>query len=190
MTRYCRIFLLCLAALSLSACGFHLKNATPLAFKNIYTNINLDKHFGAQLQRVIIANSPGTVFVSSLEQADVVLMVLDDDQTKRQISIDAEGRVDEYELILNFTFEIITPAGDIVLPPTTLQSIREIPYSERVVQAKESEITTTFRDMRQSLIDLIMRRISAPEVQDRYRELKQSYLQNDDFVESKNIKEN
>lgn len=186
---YFRVLILSTVLLSISACGFHLKQATPLAFHSIYTNINLDREFGAQLERIIKANSPGTVFVKAPEQADVLLMVLSDNQNKRQISIDAEGRVDEYELQLNFTFEILSRAGDVVLAPTTLQSIREIPYNERVVQAKESEIDTTFRDMRQSLIDLIMRRISAPEVQQRYADLMLEHKQADGLVESKTIQE-
>lgn len=188
--RYCQAILMATLILGVSACGFHLKHAAPLAFHSIYTNINLDREFGAQLERIIKANSPNTIFVSSPEDADVLLRVIDDEQTKKQISIDAEGRVDEYELMLNFTFEILTREGDTVLAPTTLQSMREIPYNERVVQAKESEIDVTFRDMRQSMIDLIMRRISAPEVQERYQELQREYQKDDGYAESRTIQEN
>lgn len=187
--RYFQVLMLSALLLSISACGFHLKHATPLAFDAIYTNINLDREFGAQLERIIKANSPGTTFVKTPEEADVLLMVISDTQSRRQISIDAEGRVDEYELMLDFTFQILTREGDTVLAPTTLQSFREIPYNERIVQAKDSEITTTFRDMRQSLIDLIMRRISAPEVQQRYTELQHEYQQEDGLIESKTIQE-
>lgn len=185
-----------LLALALAACGFHLKNATPLAFGNIYTNINLDREFGAQLQRTIIANSPATRFVPSPEDADVILRVMGEEQTKKQLSIDADGRVEEYELNLSFTFEIVTPAGDSVLAPTSLHSTREIPYNERIVQAKESEIDRTFKDMRASLIDQIMRIISAPDVSDKYQELQTEYAQeqqgqskDDNLIESKAINE-
>lgn len=178
-------------ALALGACGFHLKNATPLPFKNIYTNINLDKEFGAQLKRTIQANSPNTRFASSLDQADVFLKVINENRSKKQLSIDADGRVEEYELHLSFTFEIITPAGDMVMPSRTLTSIREIPYNERIVQAKESEISKTFKDMRASLIDQIMRIISAPEVSESYEEvISHDDDENDnDLVESKTVDE-
>ncbi len=191
-TRFLKLITISALALIVSACGFHLKNSAPLAFDTIYTNLNLESSFGARLKRIILANSPDTKFVNSLDQADVYLHVLNDSQTQKQLSIDAEGRVEEYELNLNFTFEIITPAGDAVLTPTTLTSIREIPYNERIVQAKESEITRTFQDMRMSLIDQIMRRISAPEIKKRYLELQQSYQSDDKYIESKtlNIKSN
>ena len=172
--------------LALSACGFHLKHSSPLAFKNIYTNINLDREFGARLERIVVANSPDTSFTNDRQAADVFLTVLEDSEEQKQLSIDAEGRVEEYELDLIFTFEITNQAGDYILEPTTLESIREIPYNERIVQAKESEMARTFTDMRTQLIDQIMRRISAPEVQQRYLELRQEGS-TDGLAESKTI---
>lgn len=156
--------------LALGACGFHLKGATPLPFHSIYTNINLDTSFGARLQRTIQANSPDTRFARERSQADVYLHQISVRQNLRQLSIDAEGRVEEYELNLDFTFQLLDKAGHVLLAPTTLHSTRELPYNDRIVQAKESEITRTFRDMRDSLIDQILRRISAPEVQEAYRD--------------------
>ncbi|MFT0532823.1 LPS assembly lipoprotein LptE [Castellaniella hirudinis] len=153
-----------LGLLALGACGFHLKQATPLPYHSIYTNINLDTAAGARLQRTILANSPDTRFVSQRSQADVYLHQIAETQTLRQLSIDAEGRVEEYELSLEFTFELLDRAGHILLPPTTLQRLRELPYNERIVQAKETEIARTFADMRDSLSTQILRRISAPDV--------------------------
>jgi len=155
--------------LSLGACGFHLKEATPLPFHSVYTNIDLDSAFGARLQRTILANSPDTRLTQDRAQADVYLHQISENQNLRQLSIDAEGRVEEYELNLDFTFELLDKVGHVLLAPTTLHSIRELPYNDRIVQAKESEITRTFKDMRDSLIDQILRRISAPDVQEAYR---------------------
>lgn len=156
--------------LALGACGFHLKGATPLPFHSIYTNINLDSAFGARLQRTIQANSPDTRFVRDRSQADVYLHQMSESQNLRQLSIDAEGRVEEYELNLVFTFQLLDKAGHVLLAPTTLNSVRELPYNERIVQAKDSEITRTFKDMRDNLIDQILRRLSSPEVQTAYRD--------------------
>ncbi|MDN5842656.1 MAG: LPS assembly lipoprotein LptE [Alcaligenaceae bacterium] len=157
----------------LAACGFHLKEATPIPFQTIYTNINLNTDFGARLRRSIQTNSPDSRFVDSLSQADVYLNQMSNQQKLRQISIDAEGRVEEYGLDLIFTFQVVDRNGRQVLPPTTLTSTREIPYNERVVQAKEGEITRTFQDMQLSLIDQIMRRLSSPEVRHTWENLSQ-----------------
>lgn len=155
--------------LALGACGFHLKKATPLPFQSIYTNINLDTASGARLQRLIQANSPGTIFVPRRDQADVYLHLIAETENLRQLSIDTEGRAEEYELRLEFTFELLDKAGHVLLPPTTLQRIRELPYNERIVQAKESEIARTFADMHYSLGEQVLRRISAPDVVSAYQ---------------------
>lgn len=159
-----RLALSAALCLVLAACGFHLKGATPVPFKSIYTNINLDTEFGARLQRAILSNSPQTHFVSRLTDADVYLHQISDQQNLRQVSLDAEGRVEEYELELAFSFEVLNRDGHLILAPTTLHSIRELPYNDRIVQAKESEITRTFTNMRNNLIDQILRHLAAPDV--------------------------
>lgn len=166
-TRRLCLALPCLAMLS--ACGFHLKAATPLPFKTLFTNINLDSDFGARLRRAVEANSPDTRFIEDRSQAEVYLHQISDDQSLRQLSINAQGQVDEYELDLNFSFELLDKAGHVLLAPTVLHSVRELPYNVNIVQAKDSEITRTFKDMRNSLIDQILRRMSAPDVQEAYR---------------------
>lgn len=166
-TRRLCLALPCLAVLS--ACGFHLKAATPLPFKTLFTNINLDSEFGARLRRAVEANSPDTRFIEDRSQAEVYLHQISDDQGLRQLSINAQGQVDEYELDLNFSFELLDKAGHVLLAPTVLHSVRELPYNVNIVQAKDSEITRTFKDMRNSLIDQILRRMSAPDVQEAYR---------------------
>lgn len=168
--RHLRLTLGLACLLALAACGFHLKGATPLPFHSIYTNIDLDSAFGARLQRTIVANSPDTRFTRDRAQADIYLNQISESQDLRQLSIDAEGRVEEYELNLDFTFQLLDKAGHVLLAPTTLHSVRELPYNDRIVQAKESEITRTFKDMRDGLTDQILRRISAPDVQAAYRD--------------------
>lgn len=164
--RYLRRWCLALPlVLILGACGFHLKEASPLPFKSLYTNINLDSDFGARLRRAIEANSPNTRITRDRNQAEVWLHQISDDQRLRQLAIDPDGRVEEYELDLTFTFELIDRTGHVLLAPTVLRSVRELPYNDRIVQAKETEINRTFGDMRNALIDQILRRISAPDVQ-------------------------
>ena len=54
------------------------------------------------------------------------------------------------------------------MPETTLYQVRYLPYDERVVQAKEGEAVTLFKDMQKSLVTRIMRRITAPDVKERW----------------------
>ncbi|MFA5663537.1 LPS assembly lipoprotein LptE [Castellaniella sp.] len=163
-----RLLVIAALTLLLTACGFHIRGATPLPFDSLYTNINLNSEFGARLERAIRANSPATRIVTQRSEADVFLRQIEDSEDLRQLSLDADGRVEEYELRLRFTFELVDRNGERLLEPTTLESLRELPYSENIVQAKESEIQRNFNDMRDLLIHRIMSRISSPEVRAAY----------------------
>src|SRR5690606_34251298 len=148
----------------LAACGFRLKGATPLPFDTLYTNIAKNSSFGAAMRRAIVASSPNTRFVEDPAQADARLIQLANNENLRQLSIDADGRVEEYELNLEFVFQLVDTKGHVILPPTTLRATREIPYDDNVVQAKQSEITTMFQQMQQSMVDRVVRHLTAPDV--------------------------
>jgi len=155
--------------LSLSACGFHLKGVTPLPFTTLYTNISPDAEFGANLRRAILASSPGLRLVDAPEDAQARLVQLSLNQSLRDVAIDARGRVEEYELNLEFRFQVTDAQGHFLLEPTTLRAQRELPYNPDAVQAREGEIATVFRNMQQSMIGRILRRLSAPEVAQAWR---------------------
>lgn len=161
----CARGLACIAlCLFLAACGFRMKGVAPLPFSTLYTNITENSEFGSGLRRAIVASSPGTRFVDEPMQAQARLTQLLNKQSLRELSIDAQGQVEEYELNLEFIFQLTDDKGHVVLPPTTLHSTRELPYDATAVQAKGGEIAMVFREMRQSLIDQIVRRLAAPEV--------------------------
>ena len=164
------LMLLCVLA---AGCGFKLKGETPLPFTTLYTNINDDSAFGSGLKRAILASSPGIRFVDRPSEAQATLTQLENRQSMRDLSIDARGRVEEYELNLVFTFQLTDAQNHLLLPPTTLRATRELPYDPDAVQAKQGEIGATYREMQQSLIALIVRRLSAPEVAQAYAKAEQ-----------------
>jgi len=153
-----------LPTLLLSACGFHLKGADPLPFTSLYTNISPDSEFGIGLRRALLAASPDLRLVDIAADAQVRLVQLARHQSLRDISIDARGRVEEYELNLEFQFQVTDAQDRFLLAPTTLRAMRELPHDPDAVQARQSEITAVFRNMQQSMIARIVRRLSAPEV--------------------------
>lgn len=160
-TRVAACALLCVM---LTACGFHLKGVSPLPFDTLYTNIADNSAFGAAVRRAVIASSPNTRFVTERKQAQAQLIQLLNRRNLRELSIDAKGRVEEYELTLEFSFQLLDAKGRIILPPTTLHALREIPYDDTVVQAKQGEIENVFDEMQQSLVSRIVRHLSSPDV--------------------------
>lgn len=153
----------------LAACGFRLKGTSPLPFNTLYTNIAENSAFGADLRRLIVATSPNTRFVSDVTEAEARLTQISMQQSMREISISPEGTVEEYELNLVFVFQLTDAQGRVLLPRTTLQTRREVPYDPDALQAKQGEIGSLFQEMQRSLIDRIVRRLTSPEVDEAYR---------------------
>lgn len=175
--RRCLLFAVLGISVLLAACGFRLKGATPLPFQTLYTNIAENSSFGMAMRRAIMAASPGTRIVEDPAQAEVRLVQLGNNQRLRELSIDADGRVEEYELNLEFVFQLVDASGHLIIPPTTLRAVRELPYDDTVVQAKQSEITTVFQQMQQSMVDRVVRLLSAPDVISAFENAQQQPVQ-------------
>ncbi|MGG4773949.1 hypothetical protein E4695_11170 [Alcaligenaceae bacterium 429] len=158
-----------MAVMLLSACGFKLKGATPLPFQVMYTNIPENSAFGSQLRRVLQANTPGLQFVNDPAQAQAQLIQLSNQRLTRELALDPKGQVEEYELTVRLQYQLSDASGHLIIPPTILQTVRDMPYNPDAVQAKQGEIATLFASMEQSLIDRLVRRLTAPDVAERFR---------------------
>src|SRR5690554_1317459 len=111
----CLLLVVLGASVLLAACGFRLKGATPLPFTTLYTNIAENSAFGAAMRRAITASSPRTRIVADPTQAEVRLVQLANNQRLRELSIDAEGRVEDYELNLEFIFQLVDASGHLLI---------------------------------------------------------------------------
>lgn len=155
----------CLALfMLLSACGFALRGVTPMPFEKLYVGIPDNTQFGADVRRALRSASPDTRLVDTPKEAQAILQQVGDTRTLREVSLNAQGRVESYELGINYTFRLIDAKGRVLIPDTTLSIYREMPYDDQVVQAKQGQIETLFRAMQRDLVSRLLRRMTAPEV--------------------------
>lgn len=155
----------CLALfMLLSACGFALRGVTPMPFDTLYVGIPDNSQFGADVRRSLRAASPNTKLVDTPKEAQAILQQVADTRTLREVSLNAQGRVEEYELGINFTFRLIDNKGRALIPDTTLSIYREMPYDDQVVQAKQGQIETLYKAMQRDLVTRVLRRMTAPDV--------------------------
>ena len=196
--RVCGRLLLGLAALMLTACGFRMQGVTPMPFDSLYITIPQNSQFGADMRRAIRAASPNTKiieisdmnvkatdfddnydadspyalnsikYLKAQKLAQAKLEQVAEIRNTRQVSLNSQGKVEEFELSLRYTYRLVDAKNRIIVPDTTLYQIRSLPYDDRVVQAKESEAATLFKDMQKSLVTRILRRITAPDVKERW----------------------
>ena len=154
----------CLALFMLiSACGFTLRGVTPLPFDTLYVGIPDYTQFGADVRRALRAASPNTKLVATPKEAQAILQEVSNTRALREVSLNAQGRVEEYELGINYTFRLIDAKGRALIPDTTLSIYREMPYDDQIVQAKQGQIETLYIAMQRDLVSRLLRRMTAPE---------------------------
>lgn len=155
----------CLALVTLlTACGFAMRGVTPMPFDTLYVGLPANTQFGADVRRALQAASPNTELVDTPKKAQAILQQVNEQRTLREVSLNAQGRVEEYELGINFTFRLIDAKGRALIPDTTLSIFREMPYDSSVIQAKEGQIETLYRSMQRDLVSRLIRRLTAPDV--------------------------
>lgn len=146
---------------TLSACGFALRGTTELPFSSIHINLPANSQFGAQMRRQIRAASPTTAVVEDAGTAEARLQILENSRSRTEVALNAQGRVQEYELQLRLTFQVIDAQANILVPPTTLTAIRMLPYDDNVAQAKESEAEALYQSMQSGLAQRILLQLNA-----------------------------
>lgn len=149
-----------LLTLLLSACGFHLRGPQPLPFRTIYVGAPDYSELGAALKRSIRA-SGHTQIVDSPQEADARLTIVSEAREKSILSLNAAGRVREFQLRYRFVFRVQAKEGPDFLPQNEILLTRDFSFNDSAVLAKEQEEALLYRDMQNDLVQQIMRRMAA-----------------------------
>lgn len=157
------------ASLLLSGCGFKMRGQTELPFKAVYTNISPNSSFGIYIYRLLKASSPYTVMVKHPSQADVILTQHSLERKQTEISLDADGNIEEYELNLTLLFSMTDAHGNNIIEPTTITATQLLPYDKNASAAKSAEMVLIYSGMEKSIADRLYRRFTSDDSIKRYR---------------------
>ncbi len=146
----------------LTGCGFHLKGyhqASP----------NMDGLFIEQgEQRTTLAgviqrelSVAGVKLAGRADQARNRLRISRERFDQRVISVDANGKVLEYELRLDAGFEVLAAAGGQNLPVQALELTRQLTLSDADELGQRNEAALLRNDMRLDMAGQIIRRLQA-----------------------------
>jgi len=151
------------AAASLSGCGFELRKAPNFAFTTLYTGIAETSPLGVELRRSLQSTRKVRVITDArqINEAQVVLEVLQDQREKVVLSTNASGQVREFQLKLRFRFRLRTLAGKMLIPDAEILQQRDISFNESAVLAKEAEEGLLYRDMQSDVVQQVLRRLAA-----------------------------
>ena len=152
-----------LALVSLHGCGFALRKAPDFAFTTLYSSLPESSPLGVELRRSLMAGGKVKVISDArfINEAQVVLEVLQEQRAKVVLSLNSAGQVREYQLRLLFRFRLRTLAGKELIPATDIPLQRDISFNESAVLAKEAEENLLYRDMQSDIVQQVMRRLAA-----------------------------
>jgi len=156
-----RTFLL-LAALSLTACGFHLRGSQlqdmAFAFKSLYLKAPAETPFVSDLRTALNANK--VALTSTADSAELVLEVVSEQTNKNILSLSGSGRVQEYQLIYRVSLRAFDNKQIDWLPPEEIMLTRILAYDDAQILAKEQEEAQLYRDMRTDAVGQAIRRLN------------------------------
>lgn len=154
--------LLGLAALTLSACGFHLKNSA-----NSYNALPYQAWWvdGGELQQPLetaLINAKGRPV--SGPQAQATVSVRDINARKDILTITRAALINEYLLVLNVQAQA-SVSGKPLGAPMNITIKRRMDYADNEVLGKQEEEAMIWQEMRRDAAEQIIRRLSFIEAQ-------------------------
>ena len=146
----------------LASCGFELRQSPEMVFQTLYTNVPDNSVFGQQLKRSLKANRQLEIItdVREIERAQVIFELIQELQEKVVLSKSSTGTVREYLLRFRVRFKLRTRDGYELIPETELVQERDISFSETAALSKESEEQLLYKDMRNDLVQQVLRRLA------------------------------
>jgi LPS-assembly lipoprotein len=156
-------FVLGMACL-LVACGFHLRGtggsrtAVPEEWKSMHlVSSDPNSEFSRNVTALFAAN--GVQWTES-DTANFRLVLTPESFEQRNLSLNSEARVAEFELTMRSQFSVLDTSGKDVMPQTAVTVIKQMENDPRNVVGKEGEMRLIQNEMRYELAEQIMRRIS------------------------------
>jgi len=152
--------ILLLAAVFLAGCGFQLRGNADLPFKTIYLPPATQPGVALDLKRNIQAGT-STAVVDDPKTAEAILEVTQESREKTILSLAANGRVREFELLYRVSFRVHDNKGGEFVPANTVLLKRAVTFNDTEILAKEREDQQIYRSMEFDMVRQIMRRLEA-----------------------------
>lgn len=148
-----------LATALLAGCGFQLRRPPPMPFARIaLQGFELRSPLAEALRRAL---RDVAQVVAQPQQAQVVLVALEDRTDRSIVASTATGQVREIQLRIQFAFRVTSPEGATLAAPAQLVLARDMSYSETAALAKELEEAQQLREMRADIVGQVLRRLAS-----------------------------
>lgn len=141
----------------LTACGFHLRQPSPIAFKTV--QIKGTTLINTALKKLLIEQ--GVKVVTEAEEAELQLELLKEENEQRILSLSGTGVVREYELYYRVQYRTKLASEATWTLPLVMEGRRDYTYNDANLLAKQAEQKLLTDSMQTDVLNGIMRRLSA-----------------------------
>jgi LPS-assembly lipoprotein len=144
----------------LAGCGFELRGADvlPPDLKNLYLVANID----VTIDFENFLETSDTRIVSSREQADVILTVVNPRYDRRVLSVDpTTGKEREYEIVYTVDVSAVGKQGRVFIPTQSVSLVRDFIYDPEAIIGTSREEAVLYVEMRRDAAQQILYRLRA-----------------------------
>lgn len=146
-----------------AGCGFQLRgtagaSALPESWRSMYLLTgNVNSELARELRATFAASG---VLWSERSDAAYVLRLGPEQFSQRNLSVNAEARAAEFDLVMSADFEVLDRRGEPVMTGTTATVNKQMENDPRNVVGKAEEVRILRSELRRELATQIFRRIS------------------------------
>lgn len=154
-----RSALLLVLAVSISACGFHLRGNIPLSegIKNMFISAP-EGPFKDQLERIL--TRAGATITKRREGADVILNITKAAISRTVGTLDDRGKANSYNLRFKVKYSLDDPDGEPIRKLTKLNESRRYNFDPELVVESEAEEAELQESMEEAISLRIVRQLS------------------------------
>ncbi|QHQ39760.1 LPS assembly lipoprotein LptE [Microbulbifer hydrolyticus] len=152
-------------AVTISACGWHLRGAPknfPPGSKLYITTEDPRSELAESITRLL--QTSGLPLAEDPLDADFTLTIHSETEKKRTVSVDAKGRASEYELITSAEYSVQDKTGRDLLTQAKADVYRTLEWDDAEVVSKGEEERLQREEMRRELISRIIDRLRRIEI--------------------------
>ena len=131
-----------------------------MPFDSIFVDSQGFSFFDTELRRVLASNETVSV-VDQVEEADVLLTIINQQRDRTILSLSNAGNVREFELTYRVNYKIDTPKLESNATTGEIMVVRSLTYDDAQILAKEAEEALLFEEMQVDAVIQLMRRLTS-----------------------------
>jgi LPS-assembly lipoprotein len=148
--------------LTLAACGWRLRGAGGATLEGVAVFIDASAAQPESQPVVVRAlRAAGATLSHAPEQADAVLVLLGETVGQRPVSISADARVQEYELVYSLRYRLESASRQVLLPEEAIQVSEVYQYDSNNVLSTQSRAATVTDRLRQDAVRMLLPRMQS-----------------------------